>query len=216
MNRYDSSSTRETSPQALWSAALELFCHQVLYVRHVYPRETFGTTRFLEVQCHVQRHPDVQKYLQEHVPVAVRALWEGEATEVSMVIYDASDSNLPEERFTLTFRKRAEGVVASTLEPEVRNLILSVLGLSGLQDEALRRRHRSPNLTFRVELYLPKSLPEGKDTNSQTPSLQAALDKGSWYAPGKDAEDREKEYRRPVCQLPQAQCHFTFDLSSSR
>jgi hypothetical protein len=74
---------------ALWAASLEMWCHQILAVRQVYPKETFCSVEFLSATAHFQanRHPGVISYIAEAIQVAVPALLvDGVANELSLVI----------------------------------------------------------------------------------------------------------------------------------
>jgi len=88
-----SSSSFKERFKALLGATLETWAHQLLYLRRVYPRSAFGETRFLGVQrCRVIRHPDVVSYVRDAVRVAVPALVEGVADEISLsVLVDCDD-----------------------------------------------------------------------------------------------------------------------------
>jgi hypothetical protein len=74
---------------ALWAASLEMWCHQILAVRQVYPKETFCSVEFLSATAYLQanRHPGVISYIAEAIQVAVPALLvDGVANELSLVI----------------------------------------------------------------------------------------------------------------------------------
>jgi hypothetical protein len=82
--------------QRQWSsligAALESWTHQLLFMRHVYPRETFTTVTFLGIRSHMSRHPDVVNYITNVCRVAVPAILSGAADEITLSIFDHDES----------------------------------------------------------------------------------------------------------------------------
>jgi hypothetical protein len=76
---------------ALLAASLEVWCHQILYTRHVYPREVFATNQFLGVRCFVCRHPAVASYITNTITVAAPAIRDGVSNEIIFSITDAID-----------------------------------------------------------------------------------------------------------------------------
>ena len=70
----DDSSKSTEAIRLLMSAALETWCHQLLYVRRVYPSESFADSYFLGVRVKANRHPAVVAYISKAVKVAVPAL----------------------------------------------------------------------------------------------------------------------------------------------
>ena len=186
----------------LWSAALETFCHQVLSVRRVYPKETFCSTRFLGVHCQACRHPGVVEYISETVQVATSALFEGDSNEVSLVIFD-QEKNVDHEKYSLCLLQKPRASIEQ-LEREMRDLILSVCTLGGMHCPAW-----SPSITFKILLYLPTK-------NSKSEDLSLAIKEGKWYCPNTDSCSRAEEKRRPVHHMPKATCQFYFQTNLTR
>ena len=85
---------------ALWSATLEAWSHELLFQRHVYPRDTFCPTKFLGVSCHACRHPKVVDYITNTLQFIVPSIVTGSIAQVSFVIMkDCFDVS---ETFSLT------------------------------------------------------------------------------------------------------------------
>ena len=88
-----STSTALTIP-LLVSAFLETWCHQLLYVRRIYPSDTFANSYFLGLQVKVNRHPAVVQYISKAVEVAVPALMDNTSSS-------SSSSNRVADEFSL-------------------------------------------------------------------------------------------------------------------
>lgn len=67
---------------------LETWVHQLLYVRMVYPPDTFTISSFLGIRCYVCRHPDVDTYITETLKIVVPSLMSNVANEISFIITD--------------------------------------------------------------------------------------------------------------------------------
>ena len=122
-NKYEYQKQRHRHPSSamsavvspvhmLVSAALEAWCHQLLYVRRVYPKESFCDTYFLDIQCKANRHPGVASYIQNAIEVSTPALVGPDnrvADEISLEVIDcqhtlssSSSSYEPEQQETKT------------------------------------------------------------------------------------------------------------------
>lgn len=101
---------------SLLASTLEMWCHQLLYVRHIYPRDSFTATTFLDLDgccCYVQRHVAVVQYISEAVQMAIPTLLNGIADQFSLLVLektttttttDSNNSNfdlVELERYTL-------------------------------------------------------------------------------------------------------------------
>mmetsp|Transcript_20887 Transcript_20887/g.45305 ORF Transcript_20887/g.45305 Transcript_20887/m.45305 type:complete len:291 (-) Transcript_20887:166-1038(-) len=85
---YSSISLRQGAENIL-AAALEVWAHQLLYQRCVYPVEAFASTgsSFQGItSCQACRHPPVVSYISETVQVAVPSFLDGVATELALRI----------------------------------------------------------------------------------------------------------------------------------
>lgn len=137
---------------SLLGGTLEASIHELLYVRRIYPRDSFAPNRFLGVSCHASRHPAIVDYIYNFLEVAVPALCVGTADELALVVLD-SPPGKPEtimERFVFTFDTadmtskmravmEARGDPESRimdlvrfLEPRLRELLLQVVSMNGM------------------------------------------------------------------------------------
>jgi hypothetical protein len=189
--------TKKDDYHSLWCAALEMFCHQVLYIRRIYPQDTFCHTRFLGVQCRANRHPGVVDYISETVRLVVSAILKGDSDEVSLVLFDQADTMVQHEKYSLNFGRTPTQSSILELEREIRDLILSVRTLEGLDPPAW-----SPSATFKILLYLPTE-------KQNCTELNEALADGEWFCPDSDSS-RAEEKRRPLFQMAQSTCNFYF------
>lgn len=198
-----SSSHQNDERSALWAATLETWCHQLLFARRVYPKETFCSTRFLGIQCKANRHPGVVSYIFETVQVAVPALLHGVANELSLVILHAGEEV---EKFSLFFSIFGLETHLQLLEKEVRNLILSALSLDG----QFSTQHSSTDLTFKIMLHIPEE-------NQSCGELNQELAQGTWFCPSTEGS-RAEEKRRPLhdMSLSTGKVHFTMKLGETK
>jgi hypothetical protein len=187
-----------TKQKSLWCAALEIFCHQVLFVRRVYPKETFCSTRFLGVQCKANRHPGVVDYISETIRVIVPALFDGASNEISLVIFDQAN-NVQHEKYSLCLSQIPKASDEEH-EREMRDLILSVYTLEGLDSPAW-----NSSITFKITLFLPSE-------NQNCKELNQVLSEGKWFCPDTNSS-RAKEKRRPVHHMSNSACMFYFQTN---
>jgi hypothetical protein len=173
---------------SLLSATLESWAHHMLYVRHVYPRETFGGSSFLGVRCYVARHPGVVSYITNTLKVAVPSLLAGVADEISLIIFDNGDystsSTSPSEleKYVLRFsdaqinRTSSDAkiplVTMQQLERGMRDILLSAHALES------GRPTLSESVSFRLSLHIP-------ETDSSCLELNEAFAVGTWFAPSR-------------------------------
>jgi hypothetical protein len=186
--------------ESLWSAALEMFFHQLLYARRLYPKETFTSARFLGAQCKVNRHQDVVSYISEAVEVAIPALFDGVCNEVSLEIFDYGNSSL-REKYVLRLSKKPSKTnydCIPTIEREMQYLILSVYSL---ERESYSWRSSS---TFKINLFVSGNEQKCTDLNN-------ALGTGKWFCPFTDTEQtRTEEKRCPVYDMKLCSASFSF------
>ena len=82
----------------LVTAALETWCHHLLYVRRVYPSNSFANSYFLGLRVKANRHPAVVAYISRAVEAAVPALIGSRRVadefsfEVTTEVRDSNDS----------------------------------------------------------------------------------------------------------------------------
>ena len=194
----------QESVAVIWAATLEVWVHQILFVRRVYPLETFGPAEYQGITtCKVCRHPEVVSYIHDTVETAVPALLGGTATELSLRIVerDAVTETIAMEWEVYTLRMLnihlalAEQIVASDattkaelllqLERGLRNLILKVQGLS--HGHVTSSVLSLDQLSFELTLKVPNEDPS-------CVSLQEGFDKGTW---NETTPFTEEQKRRP-------------------
>jgi hypothetical protein len=91
----------ESKWQDLLGATLEAWAHMILYVRRVYPADSFGpspTTAPFGLRLHVNRHPAVAAYIADAIRVALPSLTTSPrvADAITLTILDTNPP-LPEE-----------------------------------------------------------------------------------------------------------------------
>ena len=129
-----SPSNKQHELSAVLSATLETWAHQILYTREVYSRETFGTTRFMGIKCYVNRHPAVVSYIDETVRLAVPALLEGTADQLSLLIVGNRQSTGDDE---YTADKEDNAVVVE--ECIMEEYTLRLVNFQGDQKQSYQR-----------------------------------------------------------------------------
>jgi hypothetical protein len=199
----------------LLSSTLESLAHQILYARHVYPRETFGVTRFLGVRCHACRHPSVVRYIHDAVALAVPTLLAGAANEVQIIICE-SDELGSAFRDLETYRLRLQGLISglgdrdggenegecdeggddddATLaiangERAVRDLMIRVLGMES------KPLSRSDSLSFRITIHVAEK-------DATCPELDQAFAAGTWVSSQHPHPEKGALMIRPLYESP--------------
>jgi hypothetical protein len=217
---------------SLWKGALEIFIHQLLYVRRIYPKDSFCSTRFLGVQCHACRHPKVVSYIGNSLKVGIPAIVsEGSSAEMVVDIYDQVKMHTY-ERYSLTFKTTQEkkkprdqqqqqqqqqssedndqstDFLLSTsydineVESELRDLICSVGSL------ARKPAPYWPNsVSFKI-LLLQKG---GSDTNAMT-VIGNALAEAKWYKSNTNTDTVGGEKKRLIYDIPYCGCKFQYRI----
>lgn len=120
----------------LFTSAFEAWCHHLLYVRKLYPSESFDSIKVLGVKVKKCMHPKVLKYISDTIGVGLPTLLEN-ASEVSLLIVIGPDHV---ETFTVSFEKctLANNVLPGSVEKStslaelercLQELIISVFDL---------------------------------------------------------------------------------------
>lgn len=173
---------------SLFAGTLEMWCHQLLYVLGVYPKESFAATNFLGVRCHANRHPDVAKYITETLKVTVPSLLSGSADEVTLVVkknafetldtYSIRVSQLP----TLldTIQEEQAKTLIRQVERAMRNLILSVHSLQGARSKKYATLGDDASFLIRMRTSSNSS---SSQEDAQNEDLTRAVSEGLWYSP---------------------------------
>lgn len=110
--------------RTLWKTGLEIFIHQLLYRRGIYPRDTFFSTRFVGVECKINNNPGVLIYIAEALKEIIPGTFGDDyddrkkscdpgrcrLKEILIEIYDQA-TEITYERFSLSFSSpgNAEG-----------------------------------------------------------------------------------------------------------
>lgn len=98
--------------RTLWKTGLEVFIHQLLYRRGIYPRDSFCSTRFVGAECKIHSNPGVLYYIAEALKDIIPAIFgDGEKgenhgcrrlKELLIEIYDQA-TGITYEQFSLRF-----------------------------------------------------------------------------------------------------------------
>ena len=182
---------------ALLASTLEMWCHQILYVRRVYPKDTFCPVGFLSAttHCKANRHPAVVSYITDAIRVAVPTIFlQGAATELTLVVLNrAGNCTRQLESYSLDFSELSrstqnfEGgqdlnqqplwkvLCLDQLEREMLDLVLSVhsQGLAG------KHRRGKSNLSFQIMLRVTNR----EKVEIGCEEVDSALSAGTWYFP---------------------------------
>lgn len=176
---------------------METWCHEILYLRQVYPRDTFAPTKFLGVSCHACRHAGVVCYITTTLGVIVPSILSGSVTHVSLVLM--KDAFTIDETYTLIV---SSSVLATNTDNDdslevlqqtercLRDLILSVLSLEGLP-----KKKWTNDASFKLTMQTA----EQKDDYCH--ELTTAFDQGTWYRPNRsdgEVEANPNEKVRPL------------------
>jgi len=76
---------------SLLKATFEMWIHQVLYRRRIYPPSCFAPATVWGVRCYACRAKDVVSYIRDSVETGLSAVLNGSATSLSLIIVDDSD-----------------------------------------------------------------------------------------------------------------------------
>jgi len=166
-----------------------LYVLLVLYIRRLYPQESFCPTIFLDIKCRVNRHPEVVEYISQTVEMAMSAVSTGDSQEISMILFDQATA-IEYETYRICFNEKVtySDSRKGELERELRYLLLSVHALEGLKNPRWPQE-----ATFRVMILLPAAV-------KNSTILKQALQEGSWYSPG-DESSKPLGPRRPIHEM---------------
>ena len=172
----------------LWKSTFEMFCHQILYVRKLYPKDSFMKTRHLGVQCYVNRHPDIVSYITETVSMATHALIEeNTSTAISTIIFDQITLR-SYEKYTFSFdngnvrrRNTASTTSIEEQEQDSREFVLSILTLQGITTP-----NWGSSMTFRIELFVPNKIKSESRLNDE-------LIEGKWFCTDRQHQQGQQQ-----------------------
>lgn len=207
---------------ALLSATLESFAHELLYARHVYTRETFGPSRFLGLQTHVNRHSAVVSYVSETIDVAVPALVAGVADGISLIIFESNDekSAKPDkilENYNLQVLKLPsdlkEGIdevrLMHLLERSMRDLIARI---RSVYVESFEKTKFSDCVSFKMMLHVTEE-------NKSCTELNEAFANGSWFCSDSSSASgmcNNNQGIRPLHEISASSCVMKLSMSKSK
>ena len=182
-NNESSQLIKPTAPRmtTILGSALEVMIHEILYIRSLYPRDAFTSTRHLGgVNCHACRHPAVVDYIYNSLRVAVPAVCSGVADELLLVFYDSeggSGGDRVLERYAFAFdvqstleaceKLQEEGELevlklitrrVQDLERSLRNVLLKIISLDGTRLGKKGRRAYTGTTTFKLCLHTSKAV----------------------------------------------------------
>jgi len=199
--------------RTLWKDTLEIFIHQILYRRKVYPTDTFCSTRYIGTQCKINRHPGVAAYIKEALQVIVPIFFDDDhddcgerysrqfGEELLVEIHDQT-TMITFEQFSLSFPlgNNAFNVATSVLKRELRDMICSTGKLEGLQSYIW-----SDSISFRILLLVHPS-----DIPKLTEAGDNALGKTGWLRTNLITDHLIEN--RVVHHVPNSACRFQYRL----
>ena len=177
------------SLKALWSQTVEIFFHQILYCRRLYPKESFSQSRFLGVHCKVNRNQEVVAYISEAVNVVVAALFDCVSNEVSIELLQGQGEKCEKYYLELNLEPyKAESL--ADVERDMKNLILGVYSLEK-DSTGGGGGDWDSSATFKISLFL-------LDDYKNSGKLSQAFSKNEWFCPYTESEASRAEIRRSV------------------
>ena len=207
----------KTCLQTFWKDTMEIFIHQILYRRRIYPSDTFSKKRYIGSQCKMNQHPGVVAYIQDALHIIIPIFLENDndddcegrnkrrqfGEELLVEIYDQG-TMITHEQFSLSF---PTGIIPFDFEPslfkrELRDMICSTGKLEGLQSFEW-----SDSVSFRIILLVhPTDIPrevEGTKINSAVVA--------SWFRENLMISDYPTEIH-VLYRTPNLGCHFQYKL----
>ncbi|KAL7565019.1 hypothetical protein ACA910_020731 [Epithemia clementina (nom. ined.)] len=199
----------------VWAATLEVWAHQILYVRRVYPQETFISTEYQGITtCRVCRHPEVVSYIHDTVQAAVPALLRGTATEIALTIVERDsitetvamewevyklrmlnlDMSLMEHTHSSSRNSNvpSKSDLLQQLERGLRNLILKVHGLP--HGHVTTANSSLDQLSFQITLKIAKEDPS-------CTQLAEGFKTGTWNETSSPHNVQEQRKEEPLVDL---------------
>jgi isopenicillin N synthase-like dioxygenase len=196
---------REELMTTLWKGALEVFVHQLLYIRKVYPRDAFCASRFLGVQCHVCRHPRMVSYVNEALQVVVtELLLKGSCNEFVVEIYDQVNMMSYEEYYISFVSHTVTVAPIEDVEKDLRDLICSV-GTVG----RVASSRWPDSVSFRILVQCTCQDSVSNADRPVNPNFEA-----KWYRAYRK-NDRTEDQRRTIYDVPSCGCTFQYQIRST-
>ena len=218
-NRNDGTSTKTSSvnPNSfhenkdviikILGEVLETCMHEILYNRHIYPRDAFVPTRYLGIRCHGCRIPMVVDYIVEALLVAVPCIVTGSVDCLSLLIIDR------DTKTSNSLHSNYETVLEKYNFEFDSNSILS--SFHAINEDAMHNQSNSSSITKLIQelewgfkqlllriitlevvpyaSVLPSSISfkicmrTSNDTYGDTQMLEKALSEGKWFQPNEES-----------------------------
>lgn len=223
----------QSTVRELWKTGLEVFIHQLLYRRGIYPRDTFCSTRFVGVECKINNNPGVLQYVSDALKETVPFIFHKHGSdcrlqEILVEIYDQA-TEITHEEFSLSFSPTEQGTktgfqssfrnnslpcsdevseyVIGQVERDLRDLVRSTGKLerpsSLVWDESV---------SFKIVLgfHDPK-----EEHNEKLTPTQSGLNASKWTE-SRTVGSNCRPGNRVLFDLPNFECQFQYRLMSSK
>ena len=213
----------QSTVRELWKTGLEVFVHQLLYHRGIYPRDTFCSTRFVGVECKINNNPGVLQYVSDALKEAVPLIFHKNGSscrlrEILIEIYDQTNEIVHEE-FSLSFGTESdfpsllrnhsfpssedvsENVVGQ-VERDLRDLVRSTGKLERPQSLVW-----DDSISFKIVL----GFYDAKNPSETPTPTQSGLN-GSKWTESRTAGSNCRPGNRVLHYLPNFGCQFQYRL----
>lgn len=171
------------SIEALLKASLEALCHQILYLRRVYPKESFTpkVSIFGIGSCHASRHPGVVQYIADTLEQVVKAILAGLSEEIHLVLL--TDTTEIAETYILNVKQLGEAKESfGALERCLRDVLLGVNILDGSKTPKW-----GDDASFQIKLRTVDAAP------AKSSSLQKDLGDANWCSAQPSPQGRYRQ-----------------------
>lgn len=219
----------------LWADALEVWVHQILYVRRLYPntQASYSSSRFSSCQVKLCQHPQVVKYIRNviHQVVIPTIILDEVVDSVSKVVevvvelYDPRRKIVYEQYFlavSIDKARTASRTCPDLVESELRDLVCSGVGkLEGMSQHPSLKT--SGSVSFRILVRQGAAAEPKKTMNDEIEkhrqsteeimnvSLRNAMTAGKWCrarSSSKSTPPACQPGRRIVFSSPGIGCQF--------
>ncbi|CEG64267.1 hypothetical protein RMATCC62417_01270 [Rhizopus microsporus] len=82
---------------ALLCDFLEVWFHQILYYRNLYPRKVFEQRKKFQAPVYIAIHPEIQKYISQFVQSCYPLLEEGDIRCINLTVKNEKDDSIIEK-----------------------------------------------------------------------------------------------------------------------
>ncbi len=221
----------QSTVRELWKTGLEVFIHQLLYRRCIYPHDTFCSTRFVGVECKINNNPGVLQYVSEALNEAVPLIFHKNSSdrrlrEILIEIYDQT-TEIAHEEFSLSFSHKEEDATNTGFRSSFRNNF--VPSSEGASENVIAQVERDLRDLVRStgKLERPHSLVwddsvsfkivlgfyDAKNHNETLTPTQIGLN-GSKWTESRTTGSNCRPGNRVLHNLPNFKCQFQYRLTS--